>query len=143
MLPGCLRSVALQECMHMALWVHGCPYRERVGWVSECACCHARKICKAPRLLAALVRAWRGSGVGAAIPLPRTSPPAPTRTCQVSPWTAGREPLDCGTQAPGEWAVAQGFALLAAMYSAGRGCSLGTLGLSQGEHLSCNFPGER
>ena len=41
------------------------------------------------------------------------------------------EPLDCGTQAPGEWAVAQGFALLAAMYSAGRGCSLGTLGLSQ------------
>ena len=53
------------------------------------------------------------------------------------------EPLDCGMQAPGEWAVAQGFALLAAMYSAGRGCSLGTLGLSQGEHLSCNFPGER
>ena len=53
------------------------------------------------------------------------------------------EPLDCGTQARGEWAVAQGFALLAAMYSAGRGCSLGTLGLSQGEHLSCNFPGER
>lgn len=82
--------------MHMALWVHGCPYRERVGWVSECACCHARKICKAPRLLAALVRAWRGSGVGAAIPLPRTSPPAPTRTCQVSPWTAGRKPLENG-----------------------------------------------
>ena len=50
--------------MYMALWVHGCPYRESVGWVSECARCHARKICKAPRLPAALVRVWQGRGVG-------------------------------------------------------------------------------
>ena len=74
--------------------------------------------------------------MAAAIPLPGACPPAPTGTCQVSPRTGGRGPS-------GEWAVAQGFALLVAMYSAGRGCSLGTLGLSQGEHLSCNFPGER
>ena len=122
--------------MHMALWVRGCPYGERVGWVSECAHCHARKICKAQRLPAALVRAWHGEGGEGCNCSSRGMPSSSYRDMPGEPRTGGRGPS-------GEWAVAQGFALLAAMYSAGRGCSLGTLGLSQGEHLSCNFPGER
>ena len=85
--------------MHMALWVRGCPYRECVGWVSECARCHARKICKAQRLPAALVRAWQGEGGGGCN---SSSQGMPSSSYRDMPG----EPQDRGTRAL--WGVGSG-----------------------------------
>lgn len=66
-------------------------------------------------------------------PLRGACPPARTGTCQVGPRKRNVGPL--GSR---QWP--RDLLYSAAMYSAGRGRSSGTLGLSQGVHLSCNFP---